>query len=238
MLELARLADVVGLRHRQLPGPPVPAAVPGHVDAAVGRRGGRRPTCASRRTSRTCRCGAGRARPRARRAWTSSSGGRVELGLGAGDVLGRDRGQRRAAAHARASVDALAEASRSSGDLERGPARPRARAALHGRRREAGAAARARHRDLARRLQAADAAADRARRPTAGCRAWPTSSSSSCPRMNAAIDEAADATPDGAPEEIRRLLNINGSFGTGARLPRRHAGSGPSSSPSSRSRRA
>jgi hypothetical protein len=59
VLELARLADVVGLDLGHLPGSPVPAELPRHVDAAGGGRGadGQRPGGAERRESAAATAG-------------------------------------------------------------------------------------------------------------------------------------------------------------------------------------
>ena len=162
------------------------------------------------------------------------SGGRVELGLGAGafwDAIAAD-GRPAADARARASTRSPRRSTSSARSGAGGePVRARRRA-LPGRRREARAGAGARHRDLARRLQAADAAPHRRARPTAGCRAWPTSSSSELPDMNAAIDEAADerrAPSRGDPPAVQRQRQLRQR----QRLPAgRPAATGPSSSPS------
>ena len=105
------------------------------------------------------------------------SGGRFALGLGSGAfwdaivAMGAPRltpGQ---------GVDALDEAI----DIIRGIWDTNERVPLRvhgdvppGRRRQARSGARARHPDLARRVQAADARPRRRARPTAGCRAWAT----------------------------------------------------------------
>ena len=100
------------------------------------------------------------------------SGGRFELGLGAGgfwDAIAAMGGPRRTPGE---SVDALERGDRHHPpDLGRRRARRRARRgrALPRRRRQARPGAGPRHPDLARRVQAADAAAHSARRPTAGC---------------------------------------------------------------------
>ena len=85
-----------------------------------------------------------------------------------------------------------------------------------------GPGAGARRRDLARCLQAAGCSRSPAPRRTAGCRAPPTSSSASCRRCNAAIDRAAEAAGR-RPADVRRLLNVNGSFGSGTGFLRRRA---------------
>ncbi len=73
VLELARLADVVGLDLVTFQDHPYQATLPGHLDAAVGRRGRRRPTSASRPTSPTCRCAHRSCWRAASRASTSSA---------------------------------------------------------------------------------------------------------------------------------------------------------------------
>ena len=89
------------------------------------------------------------------------SGGRVELGLGAGafwDAIAANGGRKLTPGQSRR------RAGRGDRDHPRDLGRPagaRRRGALHGQGRQARAAARARRRDLARRLQAADARADR-----------------------------------------------------------------------------
>ena len=103
------------------------------------------------------------------------SGGRVELGLGAGafwDAIAAIGGPRRTP---RESVDALEEAIGVIRALWTPGRTPRLDGA-HYRlgRREARTVPGARRRHLARRLQAADARADRSARRTAGCRAWGT----------------------------------------------------------------
>ena len=136
------------------------------------------------------------------------SGGRVELGLGAGafwDGIEANGGRRLTPGQ---SVDALGEAIEVIRAIWRG-----GRVHVDGehytvRGRQARAAAGARRRDLARRLQAADARADRSRRRTGGCRAWATPTLEDLPAMNAAIDAAAiDAGR--SPADVRRMLNVN-----------------------------
>ena len=121
------------------------------------------------------------------------TGGRVELGLGAGafwDAIVAAGGPRRTPGEA---VDALAEAVRLIQAFWAGGTRALRGRALPGGRAARRAAARARHPGLARRLQAADAAADRAGWPTAGCRAWATPTRRRSPTLSAALDEAAVA---------------------------------------------
>ena len=180
VVALAQLTERGGPGSRDLPGPPVPAGVPRHVDAAVlGRRADRdaarraeRPQPA-RSASRPC----SRAPPRAS---TCSSGGRVELGLGAGafwdgieamggerltpgeSVDALERGDRRHPRHLGRRPSAAACASTASTTACAAPS--------------AGPAPAHDIEHVARRLQAAHAAADRAQGRRLAARRWPTCS--------------------------------------------------------------
>ena len=219
-VELAQLSEAARLRPGHLPGPPVPAAVSGHLDAddLGGRADRAHPDRAA--TCSTCRCARRPCWPRAAASLDLLSGGRFDLGARRRRLLGRDGGDGRARRLTPGeAVDALGEAiDVIRGDLGRGertPLRLRRRA-LPRRRRQARARAGARHPDLARRLQAADAAADRPRRRTAGCRRWPTSSRAICPAGNAIIDEAAAdgrAGSAGDPPAAQRLRAVRPASG-------------------------
>ena len=153
------------------------------------------------------------------------SGGRFDLALGAGafwDAMEAMGARRLTPGEA---VDALSEAI----DIIRGDLGRRRAGAVAGRRRvlsvgrrQARPGAGARHPDLAGRLQAADAPADRAKAdgwlPSLG---YMQAGRSSRPGT-AIIDEAA-AEAGRDPREIRRLLNISGQFRIPRRVPRRPA---------------
>ena len=151
-------------RPRHVPGPPVPARVPRHLDAAdVGRRADG-DAAASRPNVLNLPLRPPAVLARAAASLDLLSGGRFELGLGAGafwDAIEAMGGPRRTPGEA---VDALERGDRRHPrhlGHRRARRRARRRRALPGQGRQARAGARARHRDLARRLQAADAAADR-----------------------------------------------------------------------------
>ena len=182
VLELARLADVVGLDLVSFQDHPTRrrSSTPGRCCRSSRRR---RPTSASRRTSPTCRCGRRSCSPAASRASTSSAAGgssSASAPARSGTRSSRIGGPRLTPGEASTRWPRRSTSSGRSGPRTRpvrhdGDALPR-------RRRAAGPAAGARRRDLARRLQAADAARSPARRPTAGCRASATSSWTGCRR--------------------------------------------------------
>ena len=209
----ARAADRAGrARPRDVPGPPVPAGVPRHLDAAdVGGRADASAS-ASRRNVLNLPLRPPAVLARAAASLDLLSGGRFELGLGAGafwDAIVAMGGPKLTPGQAVDALDEAIDVIRGIWDADDAPRRPRRRRALPRRRRQARPGAGARHPDLARRLQAADAAAHRRARPTAGCRRSATCSPATSRRGNATIDEAArEAGRD--PREIRRLLNIGG----------------------------
>ena len=186
---LAQLSEQAGLDLVTFQDHPYQPGVPGHLDAA---------DAGSRRSTERMRISANvlnlPLRPpavlaRAAASLDLLSGGRFELGLGAGGVLGRDRGDGRPAAAPRARRSTRS-ARRSTSSAASGT--PASAAPLRvdgellpGQRRQARPGAGARHPDLARRLQAADAAADRRARPTAGCPSSATCSRRTSPRGNA-----------------------------------------------------
>ena len=169
VVALAQLADELGPRSRHVPGPPVPAAVPRHLDAAVLRRRPDRAASASRPTCSTCRCGRRRSSPAPPRAWTSSAADASSSALAparSGTAIEAMGGRRLSPGE---GVDALEEAIdviRALWDVERPEkARSRRRALPAAGRQPAGPAPAPPHPDLDRRLQAADA---RSRRPQGG----------------------------------------------------------------------
>ena len=163
VVELAVLADASGLDLVTLPGSPLPGALPGRLDAALGRRCAHEPR--PRRAQRAepaaaaaGRRGAGRGEPRHPQRRARRAGPRRRR------VLGRDRG------HGRSAPDARRERRRAGGGDRRDPRAVGRRAArrsprrghlLPARGRGARPCAGARHRHLDRRLQAAHAGADR-----------------------------------------------------------------------------
>ena len=109
-LQLAQSADAAGWTSSALQDHPYNGAVPRHVDAAVGHRRRDRRTCGCSPTSRTCRCARPSVLARSAASLDIITGGRVELGLGAGafwDAIAAMGGPRRTPGE---SVDALAEA--------------------------------------------------------------------------------------------------------------------------------
>ena len=143
------------------------------------------------------------------------SGGRVELGLGAGafwEAIGAWGGPVRSGPE---SVDALVEAIgiiRRVWAAERGIAAEGEHYRMKGA--HGGPGARARHRHLARRLRAADGADRRAARRRLGAVASRGSRSTEVPGRQDAIDEAArKAGRD--PAKIRRVANLNGVIADG-----------------------
>ena len=165
------------------------------------------------------------------------SGGRVELGLGAGAFWDGDRRARRTPSLRRGeAVDALVEAIGVIRASWAGGTHPPRRRALPRARRPR----RARGRRTTSRsgwgVQAADAPGDRRPRRCAGSRRWATPTPPTSPTMNAVIDERTEAERPRV-QAVRRMYNVFGRFGSGRRLP---AGlgrpTGPSSSPGSRRR--
>ena len=155
------------------------------------------------------------------------SGGRVELGLGRRRLLGPDRGGRRHPAHRGAERRRAPRGrSRSSAASGARTARPCRVDGEHHRVNglHPGPGAGAPGRDLARRLQAPDAAAHRPVWPTAGSRAWATPTPTPSAEMNGAIDDggraAAGRDPAGGPAALQRLRLA--SAGRGARPPPGH----------------
>ena len=216
-------------RPRHGPGPPVPGArtsTPGRCWRSSPRAPRR---CGSRPTSRTCRCARRSCSPQRRDARPAERRpGRARPGHRR--VLGRDRRGGRPAARPGEAVDALAEAIEIIRAVWVAAARCGTRASTTASAGARGPGAGAPGRDLARRVQAADAAGDR---PVAD--GWLPSMGYADPdalaAMNARIDEAAEAAGR-VPAAVRRLYNINGAFGTGARLPPGPAATGPNSWPS------
>ena len=200
-------------RPGDLPGPPVPAGVPRHLDPAdVGRRPTERVRVAGNVLNLPLRPPAVLARAAA--SLDLLSGGRFELGLGAGafwdaiEAMGGAAAARRARASTRSTRRSTSSA---ASGTPTSAAACASTASTTGRRRQARPGAGARHRDLARRVQAADAA-------LIGRKAdgWLPSLGYLQPGDlapgNATIDEAAQAAGRD-PREIRRLLNIgSGSF--------------------------
>ena len=176
----------------------------------VGRRGARRPTSASRRTSPTCRCARRSVLARSVASLDILSGGRVELGLGAGafwDGIAAIGGPRLTPGQ---SVDALAEAIdviRAIWDAEGRPVRARRRALHASTARSPGRRPRTTSRSgsapTSRGCCALTGREGRRLAAEHGLR----SSSTSCRSMNAAIDEAADgrrAPPERDPPAAQR----------------------------------
>ena len=160
------------------------------------------------------------------------TGGRVELGLGAGRVLGRHRRRRRPAPYARRGGRRARRGGRAGQGVlgrrdaaVRGRALPRRRAARRARRR-------ARHPGLARRLQAADAAADRAAGRRLGAEHGVRRPAGRCPAMIARSSTRPPSRRAARRRRSRRIYNMFGRFGSRWRLPPGHArATGPSSSP-------
>ncbi len=150
-----------GPGHPELPGPPVPGEVPGHVDAAEQRGRAHQQRAAGAQRGQPAAAPAGGAGPQRGHAGHPQRRPRP-AGAGLGRVLGRHR---RAG---RAQADAGPGRGRADRGAGRDPGHVVGRALGHGRgrvlladRRASRARAAARHRGLAGRLQAAHAGADR-----------------------------------------------------------------------------
>ena len=208
-LELAQLAEVSGPRPGLDPGPPLPGQAPRRLDVAVGDR-------------RTDQRHPGRPQ-RGQRAVAIAGDPRAQCGLprpaqcrprgagpGRGRLLGRDRGGRRPTSYAE-GVGRRADRGdrhRPSGLVRRH--RPRRGRALPGQGTARRSTSRPRHPDLARLLQAADAAGHRrpGRRldPLDGLRRSPPARGDERPDGRAGRGQRS--WPAGDPADVQRLRPV------------------------------
>ena len=196
-----------------LPGPPLPAGVPRHLDAAVA---------SSRPAPAGCALAANVAnlplRPPAVLARSVASldllsGGRVELGLGAGALLGRHRGVRRPAADPRRRASTRSGRPSRSSAASGTPRRAAAYASTASHYRVGGAHADRRPPTRSPiwlgALQATDARPDRPPRRRLAAAAAPTlAARRSCPAQR--DHRRGRAAAGRAPGDVRRLYNISG----------------------------